>query len=169
MRRLSCLGLFLVFVLFACAPQPVSVPVEVPSPTVPPPPAHADEIRFALIGEAQQVNVWQLFDGTGSTYANRALLSGILAEPVSSRSNGFFSFQPFAAEGLPSEVTQEGDIYSATVKLRADLKWTDGSPFTAEDVAFTANTILAFEFGYDWGAFYPLEYLDHAEALTRPR
>ena len=55
--------------------------------------------------------------------------------------------------------------YSATVKLRPNLKWTDGSSFTAEDVAFTVNTALAFELGYDWSAYYPREYLDHVEAV----
>ena len=170
MRRFSPLGLFLIFVLFACAPQPDSAvePTGLSTPIVSPPQvsAHADEIRFALIGEmpASQVNVWQLFDGSGSTYTNRALLSGYYPRlyhlaPTDS------SFQPLAAEGTPSEVVQEGMGYSATVKLRADLKWTDGSPFTAEDVVFTANTILAFEFGYDWGTYYPLDYLDHAEAV----
>lgn len=66
---------------------------------------------------------------------------------------------------MPSEVTQDGEEYSATVKLRTDLHWTDGSPFTAEDVAFTANTVLAFELGYDWSTYYSLEYLLRVEAV----
>jgi len=165
MRRFSRFGLFLVFVLFACAPQPdASIPVADSTPMTSPLPAHADEIRFALIGEMRLVNVWELFDGSGSTYANRALFSGYFPRlyrlsPIDS------SFQPLAAAGLPADVIQEGDGYSSVVKLRADLKWTDGSPFTAADVAFTANTILAFEFGYDWGAYYPLDYLARAEVL----
>jgi len=168
MRRFSRLGLFLIFLFASCAPQPDSATVGVSTPTVSPPlaPAHADEIRFALVGKphAKRVNVWELFDGTGSTYANRALFSGYYPRlyhlaPVDS------SFQPLAADSLPSEVIQDGEGYSATVKLRADLKWTDGSLFTAEDVAFTADTILKFEFGYDWGAYYPLDYLEHAEAI----
>ncbi len=170
MRRFTRLGFFLILLFASCAPQPDSDTVGVSTPTVSPPqaPAHADEIRFGLIGEPplSQVNVWELFDETGSTYANRALFSGYYPRlyhlaPVNS------SFQPLAADGLPSEVIQDGEGYSATVKLRADLKWTDGSPFTAEDVAFTANTILNYEFGYDWGAYYPLDYLDHAEAVDK--
>jgi peptide/nickel transport system substrate-binding protein len=62
-------------------------------------------------------------------------------------------------------VVQDSVNYSAIVKLRTDLKWTDGSSFTAEDVAFTVNTAIAFEFGYDWSAYYPREVLDHAEAV----
>ena len=112
------------------------------------------------------MNVWQLFDreASGATYADYALRTEYWPRlyhlaPQDS------SFQPYAAEGLPSEVTQDGGLYSASVKLRPNLKWTDGSPFTAEDVAFTVNTALAFELGYDWSAYYPREYLDHAEAV----
>jgi ABC-type transport system substrate-binding protein len=164
MRRFFRAALFLILLLAACQPQTDSAPTNIPSPTESRPPAHAPEIRFALIGETQQISVWQLFDQSGSTYATRALHSGTLPslyhlDPLDS------SVQPLAAEGNPSEVAQDGDEYSATVKLRADLKWTDGSPFTAEDVVFTANTVLTFEFGYDWGAYYPRAVLDHAVAL----
>jgi len=36
-------------------------------------PAHAPEIRFALIGEPRDVNVWELFDESGASYADYAL------------------------------------------------------------------------------------------------
>ncbi len=138
-------------------------PTVVSASTAFPASARAEEIRFALIGEPSQVNVWELYDDSGSTYVNRALF-GVLHPRLYELSPLDLSFQAFAADGFPSEVVQDGEGYSATVKIRGDLKWTDGSPFTAEDAAFTANTVLAFEFGYDWGAFYPKEYLLRAEA-----
>ena len=49
--------------------------------------------------------------------------------------------------------------------LRSDLTWTDGSAFTAEDVAFTVNTVLSFQLGFDWHSYYDPEWLDHAEAV----
>lgn len=163
MRRLSC-ALFLTLLLASCVPQPVPVaePNGISSPVVPAP---APEIRFALIGEPKEVNVWELFDESGATYNDYALRSEYwprlyhLAPPDR-------TFEPLAANGMPSEVIQEGEFYTAAVPLRADLKWTDASPFTAEDVAFTANTILAFEFGYDWSMYSPREYLDHVEAVN---
>lgn len=167
MRRFARFGLFLLFLLSACAPQfdSLAEPTDLPAPTSFPAPAHAEEIRFALIGKMPQVNVWELYDDSGSTYVNRSVF-GSLHPRLYQLSPLDSSLQPLAADGFPSEVVQDGDGYSATVKLRVDLKWTDGSPFTADDVAFTANTALTFEFGYDWGAFYPRDYLAHAEAVA---
>ena len=164
MGRFFRLGLFLTLLIASCAPQPDSVaePTSISNPTTSP--LHTPEIRFALVGESERTNVWQLFDQSGATYANQALHSGTFPSLYQLAPQDA-SLQPLAAEGFLSEVTQDGDRYSAVVKLRPDLKWTDGSPFTAEDVAFTANTALTFEFDYDWGAYYPREVLDHAEAV----
>jgi ABC-type transport system substrate-binding protein len=168
MRRLFFAAIFLTLLLASCAPQPVSVaePTGIPYPTKKAPSTHAPEIRFALIGKPHTVNVWQLFDreASGATYADYALRIEYWPRlyhlaPQDS------SFQTYAAEGLPSQVAQDGELYSAVVRLRTNLKWTDGSSFTAEDVAFTVNTALAFELGYDWGAYYSREHLDHVEAL----
>lgn len=157
--------LFLILLLASCAPQPaasrVAEPTSTPSPIIS---AHAPEIRFALIGEPEDVNVWKLFDESGATYTDYALRAEYwprlyhLALP-------HLTFEPLAANGMPSEVNQEDEFYVATVNLRTNLKWTDDSPFTAADAAFTVNTALAFEFGYDWSAYYSSEYLDHAEAI----
>ncbi len=165
-RRIFNVALFLTFLLASCAPQPDAsrAPIDIPALIKSSSLAPGPEIRFALIGKPHAVNVWQLFDESGATYADYALRTDYWPRlyhlaPQDS------SFQPYAAEGLPSEVTQDGGLYSASVKLRPNLKWTDGSSFTADDVAFTVNTALAFELGYDWSAYYPREYLDHAEAV----
>jgi peptide/nickel transport system substrate-binding protein len=166
LRGCLVLWLFLTLLLASCAPQPDSAPISIPSPIESPAqaPAHAPEIRFALIGKPHDVNVWQLFNESGATYADYALRSEYWPRLYHLAPQDF-SFQPYAAEGLPSEVTQDGGLYSATVKLRPNLQWTDGSSFTAEDIAFTVNAALAFELGYDWNTYYPREVLDHAEAV----
>lgn len=160
--------LFLTLLLASCALQPDAsrAPNGIPTPTESSSTAHDPEIRFALIAKPQDVNVWQLFDreASGATYADYALRAEYWPRlyhlaPQDS------SFQPYAADGLPSDVTQDGGLYSASVRLRPVLKWTDGSSFAADDVAFTINTALSFELGYDWSAYYPREYLDHAEAV----
>lgn len=163
MRRII-LTLLMGFSLASCAPQLVPVSTSIPSPTAVPAPTHAPEIRFALIGEPTDINAWQLFDETGASYVNYALRFETYPK-LYNLTPPEFNFQPLAAEGMPSAVVQDGEKYSATVKLRTDLKWTDGKPFTAEDVAFTVNTSLNYELGYDWASYYSKDFLDHVEAI----
>lgn len=152
----------LVCLLTACAPAPV------PSPTAtaaaaPTAVAHAPEIRFALIGKLTNANVWSLFDSSGYSYNDYAVRSGHWPRLYDlSIPDG--RFEARAASGDPSPVRQEGTLFIATVGLRTDLKWSDGSPLTAEDVAFTVNTALAFQLRFDWADYYNSAWLDHAEA-----
>ncbi len=128
-------------------------------------PLHAAEIKFALVGSLNDANVWALFDSKGYSYNDYAVRSEYwprlyhLTIP-----EGYF--EPQAAAGMPFSVQQEGAFYTATVPLRQDLKWTDGAPFTADDVAFTVNTALSFQLGFDWRAYYDPAWFDHAEALN---
>lgn len=166
MRRFLLFLLYLTLFAVSCTPQTTPAAAEkLPAPLGTPAAAHAPEIRFALIGAPRNVNVWELFDKTGASYLDYALrfeywprLYQIVPPD--------FSFHPFAAQSLPSDVIWLGEFYSSTVKLRPDLKWTDGSRFTAEDVAFTINNALAFELGFDWGMYYSREYIDHVEAVN---
>ena len=95
-------------------------PVSPSTPAPTPPPAHAPEIRFALIGELKPVNVWELFDETGGSYVDYAVRSEDwprlyhLAPPD-------LTFEALAARGMPSTVKQEGDRFTAVVPLREDL------------------------------------------------
>ena len=117
-----------------------------------------------MIGEPGDFNVWVLFEERGAAYVNHALMSEdwprLYTLSIPER-----YFTPRAAVGSPSPVIQDGEFYTSTVILRNDLKWTDGSAFTAEDVAFTVNSALAFELGFDWKAFYSPEVLARADAV----
>jgi len=163
MRRNFPLILFLTLLLASCEPQPVPVAVSTSVPTATPI-AHAPDIRFALIGEPRDVNVWELFDESGASYVDYALRAEYWPR-LYQLAPAELIFQPLAAEGSPSEVTDDGEAHSATVKLRTNLKWTDGSAFTAEDLAFTVNTALAFGLGFDWNAYYPRDYIDYVEIV----
>src|SRR5512136_1701461 len=55
-----------------------------------------------------------------------------------------FTFVPWVAAELPPALTEENGKWVTTMKMRQDVKWSDGTPLTAEDVAFTENTILKF-------------------------
>ena len=159
----------LLLFLASCAPAPPSVLP--PSPTgrgdggegdsLPVP--YVSEIRFALIGKPADVNAWALFDRTGASYANYAVRweywPRLYTLSIPDR-----QFTPMAAKGMPLPVTRDGDFYVGAVKLRTDLSWTNGAPFTAEDVAFTVNTALDFQLGFDWRSYYNFDFLDHVQA-----
>ena len=153
-----------VFLVQACAPRALE-PSPLSATATSAPPAHAPEIGIALIGPVAAHNVWALFAGqdySHNTYAVRAAywprLYGLsIPDQV---------FGPLTASDLPTAVHQEGAFFAATVPVRTDLHWSDGAAFSAEDVAFTVNTALRFELGFDWQDFYDPQVLDHAEAAA---
>lgn len=68
------------------------------------------------------------------------------------------SVTPELATDLP-EISDDGLEYTITV--RDDVTWHDGSPFTAEDVAFTIETVLNKENGSTWyAALSPIEKVE---------
>ena len=154
--------MMLLGLLAACGPAPSPLPTAtVASPPTPIP--HAPEIRFALVGRMSGANVWSLFDTSGYSYNDYAIRSRYWPR-LFGLSIPDFRIEAEAAGGDPSAVRQEGSLYTATVPIRSGLKWTDGSPFTAEDVAFTVNAAMAFHLRFDWEDYYDPAWLDHAEA-----
>ncbi|MEU6716595.1 ABC transporter substrate-binding protein [Nonomuraea sp. NPDC046802] len=64
---------------------------------------------------------------------------------------------------LATEWSYSDDGKSATVKLRDDMKWSDGKPVTAEDVVFSVMTVQKEKFGVVAGL---ITALDKAEAVS---
>jgi len=157
----ACLGSLLLLIgLASCGPDRLIEPVSSPSPTTVP---HADRIRFGVVGQHPGVNVWALHDAVGGNYADYALRNEYwprlyaLAPPE-------FELTPRIAEGMPQPVSLEAQGAIGRVTLRSDLHWTDGTSLTAADVAFTANTAIRFELGFDWASYYPMAALDAVES-----
>jgi len=166
----SLLLLFAVFILAACAATPEPLPAPVPTntsvpPTATPLPKRAPLLRVAILGEPTTTNVWAMFDETGTDYWNYATQAEYwprlyhLAPPS-------MEFKPATAMGEPSPIVCDSATCTVTVTLRPDLTWTDGSPLTAEDVAFTASTAMQFRLGLDWRQAYNPDVLDRVEALN---
>lgn len=157
-------GSLLVLVLLsACARAAVTTPTPHPVPSTLAASVGA-EIRFALIGDVTAANVWALFDQKGYSYNNYAVRSAYWPR-LYGLSVPDHQFVAVVASGTPAAVRQEGAFYTATAPLRPDLSWSDGSPFTADDAAFTVNAALEFHLGFDWQSYYNPAWLDHAEAL----
>ncbi|HEY5983951.1 MAG TPA: ABC transporter substrate-binding protein [Anaerolineales bacterium] len=154
-----------------CALLLVSSACTLQQPDVPPDATPASllngsgsELRFGLVGNVDRVNVWKLFDSRGYTYNNYAV-SGQYWPRLYGVSIPDQVFGPLAAEGSPEPVRSEGIFFTATIPVRTDLRWSDGSSLSAEDVVFTINTALKFELGYDWHDYYNPQVLDHSEAV----
>ena len=177
MRPFISLLVLAAFLLSACTttvtPEPLttSVPANTPVPpttTPTPAPQRAPLLRVAILGEATTTNVWALFDETGAAYWNAATQTGYwpslyhLAPPD-------LDFEAATAKGEPSPVDCSAAVCTATVTLRPNLFWTDGSPLAADDVAFTANTALQFRLGLNWQRAYNPDVLDHAETQDENR
>ena len=154
-----CCGL----ILFSCSPSASDQIGASPTLQIAPPVTHAQEIRIGLVGKPTDVNVWALFDEEGTSYANYALRWEYWPR-LYTLSIPELKFTPLAAEGQPSTVIRRSEFYVATVNMREDLTWSDGQPLTAEDAAFTINTVLAFELGFDWSFCYDPNYLDRVVA-----
>jgi peptide/nickel transport system substrate-binding protein len=59
----------------------------------------------------------------------------------------------------------EGQGWAITVPMRSDAVWSDGSPITADDVAFTFETVRDLELGGDWLTWYPLTNPDNPNQI----
>ncbi|MGE5248835.1 MAG: ABC transporter substrate-binding protein [Bacteroidota bacterium] len=148
----------------ACStPGPAATRTPVPRHSSPPQAAvvaHAPALRFGLVGRPRGVNGWSLFDESGASYPDYAVRSGEYPTLYRLSVPGW-EFEPYVADGMPSAVSQQGDFYVASVKLQSGLYWSDGSALTSADVAFSANTALAFHLGLDWASAYDPDLLDH--------
>lgn len=154
---------FLLLLAACSAPQSVNGPTAASTLEATSLP-HSPEIRFALIGDVTNANVWALFDSKGYSYNNYAVRSEYWPRLYRLSIPGR-QFEAVAANAMPSPVQAEGNYYTAVVTLRSDLNWTDGSPLTADDVAFTVNTAMSFQLGFDWHDYYNPDWLDHVEAI----
>ncbi len=121
-------------------------------------------MRYAMLEPASQENIWSLFDEKGASYEGYALY-GVTYPRLYHLAPPNNELMPLLADGIPSAIEQEGEYFVSSIKLLPNLTWDDGSPLSAEDVAFTANTALSFELGLNWADFYNKEKLHHVEAL----
>ncbi len=92
-------------------------------------------LKIGLLEEPKTLNIWRASDGW-----SRKVLARIY-HPLYLHDPRHLDLIPWLAEENP--VYDEATL-TYTVKLR-QAKWSDGSVFTAEDVAFTGNTIQEFK------------------------
>ena len=148
-------ALLLVSLLAGCAApaaptaapsQPAAAPAEAAAPTVAPAqPAEPAAPTAALEKKVLRLLWWQaptILNGHLSTGVKDGEASRIVLEPLASW-NSKDELVPHLVEEVPT-VANGGlseDYTTMTWKLRKDVKWSDGSDFTADDVYFTYESL----------------------------
>ena len=118
--------------------------------------------HIAVASDLSTLNVWAAYDANISIW-NHAVYNSFWPAAYTLTYHRW-DLIPDLATDFPSDLDKEGDYWVCTVPLRQDAVWSDGSPITAEDWAWTAETVLAFDLGGNWQN-YDRDYLDHIQAL----
>ena len=150
------------------APQPTAAPaqptaVPVVQPTAEPPPPEAKPYRVGIFSDLTTINYWS-YRGPNSTVYNAYVLAPQRLA-LYNLADVTFQFVPQIADGDPTPLAQEGDFWVSEVKMREGITWSDGAPLTANDVAFTANTVLELQLPGNWSSDFDANFLDHVEAV----
>jgi ABC-type transport system substrate-binding protein len=120
--------------------------------------------RVGVFEDATSLNFFAA-NGPDNTVWN----SYMLPHPLSlyGLSEKYFTFVPnLAVDPEPAPLSQEGDFWVSEISLRQDVTWSDGEPVTADDVAFTASTVLGLGLiSGNWGNWYDGNFLDHIEVV----
>ncbi|MER3555017.1 MAG: ABC transporter substrate-binding protein [Meiothermus sp.] len=90
-------------------------------------------LTMALTSALQTFFYYGAIDNAGSTIANQ-LFDGLIEYNLAT-----YKIEPALATSWT--ITGGGKVY--TFKLRKDVKWSDGQPFTADDVVFTYTQAVA--------------------------
>ena len=133
-------------------PPPAAVPA--PGPTV---------WRIGMPEDISTTNIWDVLGPDSTVYNFYALLNRY--PYLYGLSDQRFDWVPSLAQGFPTDFAKEGDLWTTSVRLKSGAKWTDGTPITADDVAFTVQTALELELPGNWASIVDPSVVDHAEAV----
>src|SRR5205085_6732676 len=101
-------------------------------------------VRGGTQGKFIEDQLWNPFIPT----ANHQLGSQFVCEPLA-----FYSaYQDKLTMWLAESYQYAPDYKTLTIKTRKEAMWSDGVPFTADDVAYTYNTLLTLGAKAKWGA-----------------
>ncbi len=102
--------------------------------------AGAQSVTIGLLGTSLATNVWSGY-GLFATVWDKIILESqypslYRALPPT------WAWLPGLAAGFPSAFYEENGYWAASVKLKKGVLWSDGTPFTADDVVFTYRALL---------------------------
>ena len=112
-----------------------------------------DTYALGMTSDITTTNYWNYYGPEGTVYNQYVLndtkpsLFGIEYPAI--------QVVPSLAVGLPAEPVEEGDTWTITQEMRDDYAWSDGTPVTANDIAFTYEAAAGAALGGDWLSAYP--------------
>jgi ABC-type transport system substrate-binding protein len=123
-----------------------------PDPTVPMTTAEPFVYRVGVLSGLATSNFWAFYGGDSSVWD--AYILGPTKPALYTLNQADGTVKPELALGitLPTE-GQNG--WQTTVDLTHALSWSDGTPITAHDVAFTFQTVRSLSLGGSWAESYP--------------
>jgi peptide/nickel transport system substrate-binding protein len=160
----------------ADAPGPTAAPAV--DPTAAPPAASTDPTaappaavemsdqpyRIGIFSDVTTTNFWSYFGPNGSVW-NAYVLNPQRVSLYTTSDKNFDVIPALAEVAVERPLKQEGANYVATIPLRKNVLWSDGTPVTAKDVVFTAQTVLELELPGNWSTTYDGRYLVGVEAV----
>jgi len=127
-------------------------------------PQQGDKVyRIGVFEDVTTTNFWAA-NGPDNTVWNSYMLPPRLT--LYGLSDKYFTFVPNVAAKMPDPIVQEGEKWTVTIPLRQDVTWSDGTPFTAKDVAFTANAVMKLGLiSGNWSSWYDSNFLESMEVV----
>ncbi len=126
----------------------------------------AQVVNYAIYAEPKTLNPWNHY-GPAATVWNTYVMAGKYGS-LYTYSDKRFDWIPSLAADMPKKY-KEGDFWVYEIPLRKEVYWSDGTPFTADDVVFTINTVLKLikdkGLGGNWASMYDPDFVDHAEKV----
>ncbi len=122
-----------------------------------------DIYRAAILEDMTTMNYWSAYGPINSSMWNY-VVEGTYHPFAYGVGYHRWDYAPAIADGMPTDLVQEGEFWVCTVKLRKDVVWSDGVPVTAQDWAWTADVALKLNLQGNWSGYDP-NYLDHIEAV----
>src|SRR5215210_7210902 len=111
-------------------------------------------VRSSIKGKFDEYQLWNPFLPS----ANHQLGSHMTSEP-----RAFYSgFADKTTMWLAESYEYSPDYKTLTIKTRPNVTWSDGEPFSANDVAFTFNQLVELGPAVRWGADVQ-QFLDGAD------
>jgi peptide/nickel transport system substrate-binding protein len=145
--------------------QVASVPQSQPAkPVLAPVQQGGDVFKVGVFEDVTTMNYWA-GNGPDNTVWNAYMYSYRLS--LYALSENYFTLVPqVAVDAVPPPLVEEGDFWVTDIPIRQDITWSDGEPLTAEDVAFTPNTVLDLGLvGGNFQSWADTNYLDHVEVV----